>query len=382
MQSRFRKSSSTPQKCFCIEDLLTITEKVDCGQLWIIPTKIVTTCSNLRGTSWVNLNMYFQDAWPSHTFHTWPWTLRVFRFSRSPLNGTLEYAILIKPGKPIPSFLHNFLVFRTMCTVKRATYIICSIWIFSMLYHSYWLFLATLIQDDIGTSCSFRLERNSNAYKVTEPPHIPPTTIRLQIVFLLDFVLWYVLPILCDIIIYAKIGITLSQCGDKIKKSVKPKSNTFSLVIHTKMRFRNFSLERHDHRKVEDVVDLDGPLLGSRVSYFGKTELDERKESGRPLAPNCFLRTTSPVSGSQNARNRRRGVRDLLAAIPWNGRLQLVCLWSKVFLESWLVYQPVQDACLHQLCNQSDPVQSDVCQVPSGIQVAVLQEETFWRIQK
>ncbi|KAF1771085.1 hypothetical protein GCK72_002910 [Caenorhabditis remanei] len=141
---------------------------------------------------------------------------------------------------------------RTMCTVKRATCIICGIWVFSMLYHSYWLFLATLIQDDIGTSCSFRLERNSHAYKI---------------VFLLDFVLWYVLPILCDIIIYAKIGITLSQCGDKIKKSVKPKkisvSNDMSII--EKSKTSSTSMGHYSGR--------DSHISGKRNSTRGKNQV-------------------------------------------------------------------------------------------------------------
>ncbi|CAO4360920.1 unnamed protein product [Caenorhabditis nigoni] len=137
---------------------------------------------------------------------------------------------------------------RTMCTVKRATFIIAGIWAFSMIYHSYWLFLATLIKDDIGTSCSFRLERNSNAYKI---------------VFLLDFVLWYVLPILCDIIIYAKIGITLSQCGDKIKKSVKPKIS--NEVIIEKSKTSSTSMGHYSGR--------DSHISGKRNSTRGKNQV-------------------------------------------------------------------------------------------------------------
>ncbi|CAI5438187.1 unnamed protein product [Caenorhabditis angaria] len=98
---------------------------------------------------------------------------------------------------------------RTMCTVKRAKLIICMLWIVSIIYHSQWLFLAAVVEDKYGTACSFRLERNDLSYKI---------------VFLADFFFLYVVPMLLDIIIYVKIGITLSQCSDKIKKSVKPLS--------------------------------------------------------------------------------------------------------------------------------------------------------------
>uniref|UniRef100_A0A8R1IU11 Thyrotropin-releasing hormone receptor n=1 Tax=Caenorhabditis japonica TaxID=281687 RepID=A0A8R1IU11_CAEJA len=137
---------------------------------------------------------------------------------------------------------------RTMCTVKRATCIIFGVWLFSMLYHSYWLFLATLIQDDIGTSCSFRLERNSHAYKI---------------VFLLDFVLWYVLPILCDIVIYVKIGITLSQCGDKLKKSVNPKISNEMIV--EKAKTSSTSMGNFSGR--------DSHISGKRNSSKGKNQV-------------------------------------------------------------------------------------------------------------
>lgn len=135
---------------------------------------------------------------------------------------------------------------RTMCTVSRAKLIIAVVWLVSIVYHSQWLFLAAVIEDDVGTSCYFKLKRNDTSYKV---------------VFLVDFLALYVIPMLLDIIIYVKIGITLTQCGDKLKKSVMPKvsAKESSVVLHARpsgLRDSHISGRRNTAKGKNQVVKM------------------------------------------------------------------------------------------------------------------------------
>ncbi|XGW19126.1 hypothetical protein V3C99_003164 [Haemonchus contortus] len=91
---------------------------------------------------------------------------------------------------------------RTICTVKRAKVIICGIWVFSFIYNFPWLFLSGLIIDEEGGYCDFKMGREDWKYKV---------------MYVGDLVGFYVIPMLLNIVIYAKIAIVLSQCGDKMK---------------------------------------------------------------------------------------------------------------------------------------------------------------------
>ncbi|PIO77021.1 7 transmembrane receptor [Teladorsagia circumcincta] len=91
---------------------------------------------------------------------------------------------------------------RTICTVKRAKMIICGIWVFSFIYNFPWLFLSGLIIDEEGGYCDFKMGREDWKYKV---------------MYVGDLVGFYVIPMFLNIVIYAKIAIVLSQCGDKMK---------------------------------------------------------------------------------------------------------------------------------------------------------------------
>ncbi|WKX91738.1 hypothetical protein Q1695_010064 [Nippostrongylus brasiliensis] len=91
---------------------------------------------------------------------------------------------------------------RTICTVKRAKMIIFIIWIFSFIYNFPWLFLSGLIVDEEGGYCDFKMGREDWKYKV---------------MYVGDLVGFYVIPMFLNIVIYAKIAIVLSQCGDKMK---------------------------------------------------------------------------------------------------------------------------------------------------------------------
>ncbi|KAF7640473.1 Thyrotropin-releasing hormone receptor [Meloidogyne graminicola] len=89
---------------------------------------------------------------------------------------------------------------RYICTVKRAKLIILFIWCFSILYNSPWFYLATLKEIEgvvDGKECSFRLSRDNWTYKV---------------VFMADFLTFYVLPMFLYIYLYGKIAYTLTKC--------------------------------------------------------------------------------------------------------------------------------------------------------------------------
>ncbi|CAI4222488.1 unnamed protein product [Auanema sp. JU1783] len=100
---------------------------------------------------------------------------------------------------------------RSICTVSRACLIIFCIWVFSIIYNSPWLYLASIAEDSEGTYCNFKLDRDNWTYKT---------------MFLMDFAVFYMIPMLLNIIIYGRIAMTLSQCGDKLKQSVKQCKNT------------------------------------------------------------------------------------------------------------------------------------------------------------
>ncbi|KAK5971081.1 Thyrotropin-Releasing Hormone Receptor [Trichostrongylus colubriformis] len=103
---------------------------------------------------------------------------------------------------------------RTICTVKRAKMIICGIWIFSFIYNFPWLFLSGLIIDEEGGYCDFKMGREDWKYKV---------------MYVGDLVGFYVIPMFLNIVIYAKIAIVLSQCGEKAKRK-EPAAPTCTLL--------------------------------------------------------------------------------------------------------------------------------------------------------
>ncbi|KHJ78787.1 7 transmembrane receptor, partial [Oesophagostomum dentatum] len=103
---------------------------------------------------------------------------------------------------------------RTVCTVKRAKLIICIIWTFSLIYNFPWLFLSGLIVDEEGGYCDFKMGREDWKYKV---------------MYVGDLVGFYVIPMFLNIVIYAKIAIVLTQCGEKVKHDpVKEKKQSFA----------------------------------------------------------------------------------------------------------------------------------------------------------
>ncbi|PAV61348.1 hypothetical protein WR25_18199 [Diploscapter pachys] len=98
---------------------------------------------------------------------------------------------------------------RTICTISRAKTIIGCIWTVSILYNSTWFYLTSLQHDAQGAFCSFELERHDWKYKL---------------VYFADFLFFYVIPMLLNIIIYIRIAITLIYCGDRMKNPIKNES--------------------------------------------------------------------------------------------------------------------------------------------------------------
>ncbi|KAI6232653.1 Thyroliberin receptor [Aphelenchoides fujianensis] len=95
---------------------------------------------------------------------------------------------------------------RYICTISRAKLILVVIWVFCLLYNSPWLYLATVTGKDGMRMCSFKLDRDSWAYKL---------------LFLNDFATFYLIPMCLYLVIYAKITLTLTNCalGGKEKSS-------------------------------------------------------------------------------------------------------------------------------------------------------------------
>ncbi|VDL75349.1 unnamed protein product [Nippostrongylus brasiliensis] len=95
--------------------------------------------------------------------------------------------------------------------LRRAKMIIFIIWIFSFIYNFPWLFLSGLIVDEEGGYCDFKMGREDWKYKV---------------MYVGDLVGFYVIPMFLNIVIYAKIAIVLSQCGDKMKGKDSSEKNS------------------------------------------------------------------------------------------------------------------------------------------------------------
>ncbi|KAK0423412.1 hypothetical protein QR680_008131 [Steinernema hermaphroditum] len=97
---------------------------------------------------------------------------------------------------------------RYICTVKRAKMIIAGIWAFCIIYNSPWLYLATVKEDEHGSACGFKLERDNWTYKT---------------IFFGDFFAFYVIPMFLYMIIYGKIAFTLKK--NDIRHQVTKKSH-------------------------------------------------------------------------------------------------------------------------------------------------------------
>uniref|UniRef100_A0A1I7YUD0 Thyrotropin-releasing hormone receptor n=1 Tax=Steinernema glaseri TaxID=37863 RepID=A0A1I7YUD0_9BILA len=98
---------------------------------------------------------------------------------------------------------------RYICTVKRAKMIIAGIWSFCIMYNSPWLYLATVKEDEEGSMCGFKLERDNWTYKT---------------IFFGDFFAFYVFPMFLYMIIYGKIAFTLKK--NDIRHQVTKKSHS------------------------------------------------------------------------------------------------------------------------------------------------------------
>lgn len=89
---------------------------------------------------------------------------------------------------------------KSICTLSRAKKIIAACWVFAILYCSPWLLLTQVrlrcvrgVEEPVAT-CGFRLRRDSTEYLV---------------MFFTDLVLFYIIPLLLSVILYALIGTML-----------------------------------------------------------------------------------------------------------------------------------------------------------------------------
>ncbi|XP_014667677.1 PREDICTED: thyrotropin-releasing hormone receptor-like, partial [Priapulus caudatus] len=83
---------------------------------------------------------------------------------------------------------------QIMCTMERANKIIVGVWIFAMAYNSPWLPLTQMVTNEyavVGTvsSCGFKLDRDMYTW-----------------VYMADFILFYVVPLLLSCVMYGLIG--------------------------------------------------------------------------------------------------------------------------------------------------------------------------------
>uniref|UniRef100_A0A1I7S1E8 Thyrotropin-releasing hormone receptor n=1 Tax=Bursaphelenchus xylophilus TaxID=6326 RepID=A0A1I7S1E8_BURXY len=116
---------------------------------------------------------------------------------------------------------------RYICTVSRAKLIIALIWIFGITYNSPWLYLATVMTDSEGDYCSFKLERSNWTYKL---------------IYVIDFLSCYLVPMILYLMIYAKITYTLMKCT---VNSNQQQQNSHKMPIHPDSLSQNGTERSH-----------------------------------------------------------------------------------------------------------------------------------------
>ncbi|CAD5205699.1 unnamed protein product [Bursaphelenchus okinawaensis] len=116
---------------------------------------------------------------------------------------------------------------RYICTVSRAKLIITLIWIIGIAYNSPWLYLATVMTDSEGDYCSFKLERSNWTYKL---------------IYVIDFLSCYLIPMILYILIYAKITYTLMKCT---VNSNQQQHNNQKMPIHQDSMSQNGTERSH-----------------------------------------------------------------------------------------------------------------------------------------
>lgn len=84
-------------------------------------------------------------------------------------------------------------------TPQRAKYIIAVLWVISVLYNSCWLYLARTVDQDLGgglviQTCTFRINRD-----------------QYRAIYMVDLILFYVIPLLITCILYTLIGLALHR---------------------------------------------------------------------------------------------------------------------------------------------------------------------------
>uniref|UniRef100_A0A8C6V0A7 Thyrotropin-releasing hormone receptor n=1 Tax=Neogobius melanostomus TaxID=47308 RepID=A0A8C6V0A7_9GOBI len=96
---------------------------------------------------------------------------------------------------------------QTVCTVSRAKRIITGVWIFTCIYCMQWLFLVDIqVGPDGHVLCGYRVKRDL---------YLP--------IYLIDFAIFYVIPLLLAIVLYGLIARILYLSGDSHKNGSNDK---------------------------------------------------------------------------------------------------------------------------------------------------------------
>lgn len=100
-------------------------------------------------------------------------------------------------------------------TLQRVKYIIAGLWSFSLLYNACWLYLAKTVPQTLSNNvtiqtCTFRIDRE-----------------QYSAIFMVDLVLFYLVPLLLTVVLYTLIGLTLRNSTKRMRKpsqKVDPKT--------------------------------------------------------------------------------------------------------------------------------------------------------------
>ena len=132
---------------------------------------------------------------------------------------------------------------QALCTVKRAKYVIVGLWVVSILYNAAWLYLAYTepITDDIQ-ECTFRISRD-----------------QYSAIYMVDFVLFYLLPLVLTCVLYSLIAVTLHRSTQKMKKPLNPRVNKPTIM---KLMLSDTSISK----------DFNQSMMGDRRDLLKKME--------------------------------------------------------------------------------------------------------------
>ena len=241
---------------------------------------------------------------------------------------------------------------QSICTVQRAKRIIGALWLFSLVYNSAWLYLATVkpfpVYRDIPDAerCTFRIKRKSSEY---------------QVVYMVDFLLFYFIPLLLYLLLYGRITVELISTSQ---------TRSESMLESTTRKRKSFWLRRqreNDERTAQYslVTEHEGEL----EEVNGETDSIRRERRN----PRNSMKEEGRKGNSMKEEGRKRN-RDSFVSGQTKGRTQ-VRQRSNIISQS---ESPVTNYHRLRSAESDDQTEHDLIRIFSGCQNVGCNCLCFW----